>query len=297
MPGEKRYEEIPFLDELFPIRILWNFQVNKNKVLTEDSIETWHEQLEILYILEGKVQLDCGYQRYICDRGDIVIINPCEEHFVGYLSGEPSYHCIMIDPKLYEGSTLDLCGLKYMLPVNGRKLRFKNLIRDNERVTGILKELLMECEQQKYAFEVAVKGNLLCLFAELFRNELSAHGKDEKVIAGKDNYELIAPVFSYIAENYSRKITLSELARLCCVNSSHLCRIFKKITGKTLVEYINEYRLSKVQLLLLTTDMNISEVAAQAGYADERYMMRRFKASYGFSPGEFRNAARTDDKE
>lgn len=294
MHGKKRYDEIFFPDELFPIRILWGFHRDKDKVLNDDSIETWHEQLEILYILSGEVQVDCGYRRYICGSGDIVIVNPCEEHVVGYHSGNPSYHCIMIDPKFYESGTLDLCGLKYMLPINGRQLKFKNLIRNNMRVTSILQELLEECEQQQYAFEVAVKGNLFRLLAELFRNELSALGGDEKVISNKMNYELIAPVFGYIAENYTEKITLAELAEICCVNTSHLCRVFKKITGKTIVEYLNEYRLSKAQMMLLTTDMSVGEVAAEAGYADGRYMMRRFKATYGFTPGEFRTMVRKD---
>ena len=90
-----------------------------------------------------------------------------------------------------------------------------------------------------------MKGNLLRLLAELFRSELSGLQGDEKVIADKANYELVAPVFPYIAEHYAQKITLKDLAAACCVNVSHLCRVFKKLTGKTVMEYLNEYRLSK----------------------------------------------------
>ena len=292
MSGIKKYEEIPFSYQLFPIRILWDFQVNRNRILKDDTVETWHEQLEILYVLNGEIQVDCGYRRYICRRGDIVIVNPCEEHFIGYHAGNPSYHCVMIDPKFYESGTTDLCGLKYMLPINGRKLKFNNVIRDNERATEILLELLKECREQQYAYEVAVKGNLLRLLAELFRNELSAFSIDEKVISDKTNYDLIAPVFGYIAEKYDKKITLKELAEICCVNTSHLCRAFKKVTGKTIIEYLNEYRLSKVQMMLLTTEKSIREIAAESGYPDDRYMMRRFKATYGISPGVFRSTTK-----
>ncbi len=291
MGGTKQYEEIPFIDDLFPVRILWNFRLGQDAVLREDSVVTWHEQLEILYILEGKIQIDCGYRRYICDKGDIVIVNPCEEHVVGYHSGNPSYHCIMIDPKFYAGGLLDRCGLQYMLPINGQQMKFNNLIRGNGKVSDILQELIAECEERRYAFEVAVKGNLLRLLAELFRSEMSGLQGDEKVIADKANYELVAPVFPYIAEHYAQKITLKDLAAACCVNVSHLCRVFKKLTGKTVMEYLNEYRLSKAQMLLVTTDLGLCEIAAQAGYTDMGYMMRRFKAAYGISPGRFRHLA------
>lgn len=297
MRGVKQYDEISYSDELFPIRILWNFQPDKNRILNEDSVVTWHEQLEILYMLDGEIQIDCGYRRYICGKGDIVIVNPCEEHVIGYHSGNPAYHCIMIDPKFYESGTLDLCELKYMMPINGRQLKFNNLVRNNERVTIILQELIEECKEQQYAFEVAVKGNFLRLLAELFRSELSALSRDEKVISDKANYELIAPVFSYIAENYNKKIALNDLAALCCINVSYLCRMFKKLTGKTIIEYLNEYRLSKVQLMILTTDMSIGEIAVRTGYTDGGYMMRRFKAAYGFSPGKFREMTQNEKKE
>ncbi len=297
MSDSNQYEKIPFSNELFPIRILWDCHPDRLQNSGEKSGGTWHEQLEILYVLQGKIRVDCGYRRYLCNSGDIVIVNPCEAHAVNFHSGSPSYHCIMIDSKFYDNGIPDICGLKYTMPMNGRQLKFNNLIRNNERVRIILQELITECREQKYAYEVAAKGYFLCLLAELFRNELNSVNRFEKVISEKANYDLIAPVFSYIAENYGKKILLNDLAASCCISSAHLCRVFKKITGKTVIEYLNEYRLSKVYLLLLTTDKNISEIASETGYSDTGYLWRRFKSLYGFSPMKLREMTSQNKKE
>lgn len=295
MPDSKQYESIPFSDELFPVKILWNSEPELRSSAPHHG--TWHEQLEILYILNGKIRVDCGYRRYICEPGDIIIVNPCETHMVYYHSGTPSYHCLMFDSKFYDSGMLDLCRLKYMMPMNGRQLKFNNLIRNNARVSSILQEIIRECREQNYAYEVAAKGHFLCLLAELFRSELSAINQSENMIPIKSEHEMIASVFNYIAENYTKKITLDDLSSLCCVNSSHLCRVFKKITGKTVIEYVNEYRLSKVHLLLLTSDKSLSEIAAETGYSDMGYLSRRFKALHGFSPNKLREMASQYKKE
>lgn len=284
-------EAILFPNKLFPILVHWNLKART------DEKPAWHECFEILYVMDGEIQVDCGYQRFICKKDDIFIINPCEEHFVTYQFGTPHYHCLMIDPKLYEGDTLDFCNLKYILSFTKCRVKVKNLIRNNPRVTEILNELLLEHKNQQYGCELMIKGDVLRLLAELFRNELSTLERNETVLSDQTNYALVAPVFSYIAEHYNQKITLDQLSKLCCISSPHLCRIFKKLTGKTVIYYLNEYRLSRVKLLLITSDMSIGKIAAEAGYPDERYMMRRFKTAYGVSPGAFRASYREERNE
>ncbi len=296
MADRKAYEEIPFSDELFPIRILWNCRPGKVGASDPDAPGLWHEQLEILFVLTGKITVECGYRRYVCDAGDIVVVNPCETHSVGYCSGEPSYHCFMIDPRLYDSGRSDLCGIKYLLPMNGRRLKFNNLVRGNEKASGLLRDLVTECSEKPYAYELAVKADILRLLAELFRSELSALSGADADVSDRSGFELISPVFSYIAEHYRTRIGLEELARLCCITPSHLCRVFKKVTGKTVVDYINEFRIEKAQALLLTTDRSIADVACEVGFSDGGYFSRRFKALNGFPPGELRTIKSKDGK-
>ncbi|MDD4774368.1 MAG: AraC family transcriptional regulator [Eubacteriales bacterium] len=291
MEEQKRYEEIPFADAMFPIRIIWDKRLSVNTT-GRDSANTWHEQLEILYILRGGAEVECGFKRFITADGDIVIINPCEVHSVNYYTGKPHFHCLMIDPQLYSGGKNDICGIKYIEPMTKRLLHFNNLIRNNEQVRIILSDMIKEIKEAKTAYEIAVKGDILKLLSELFRNELRAVYSEEETVKNIRGYEQISPALLYISENYVNNITLTQLSQMCCMNPSYFCRRFKAVTGKTVISYINEYRISKAEALLITTDLPVSEIAVLTGFSDSSYFSRLFKVINDISPNLFRNKSK-----
>jgi len=285
---KKRYEEIPFSDESFPIRILWEKELSRS-FDGSDASDTWHEQLEILYMLSGGAEVECGYRRFIAEDGDIVIINPCEVHSVIYNRSSPKYHCVMIDPKLYTSNS-DISGKKYIEQISNRRVQFNNLIRENQTLRRLTEDMIGECRDMKTAYEIAVKGYIMLILAELFRSELRAIYTNEEIIQKTRGYERIAPALRLIAEFYTRDLSLGELSKACCLDTSYFCRRFKEITGRTAVSYINSYRVAKADALLITTDMSIGEIAAAVGFSDGSYFCRAYKAMRGRSPSAMRKA-------
>lgn len=289
-PDKTRYESIPFSNDLFPVRINWSSRRTPEMKCTPVS---WHEQLEILFFLSGSAYVTCDFNRYVCSAGDIVVINPCEMHSVEYCSGELVYHCLMIDPSLYDRRD-DICSIKYISSITDRKAKFRNCIGDNQTVRDVLMDLLAEWREQEYGYELAVKGGLLRLFAELFRRELNVDDAKKR-----KPYELdqLTPALRYISDHYASNITLSDLASVCCMNRSYFCRRFHALVGRTAVTYINEYRLSKAQALLLTTSQSVSEIAQMTGFTDSSYFTRCYRSLYGVSPTEARRVGRKDNGE
>ena len=279
---ESWYETIPFTDESFPIRVLLN---RESKV--PDPV-TWHEQIEILYVLEGNLICECDFVHYLCRPGDIIIINPCEAHAVFPFEKPARFHCLMIDPRLC-GSRDDITVRKYLSSYTERRIRFNNCIRIQDKTRAIIDELLEEYTAAAEGYELAVKGNLLRLLSLLFRYEVS----EEEIPQKRGNYESIAPALQYIAEHYTRDIALEDLSSQCCMNRSYFCRQFHELTGKTAMAYVNEYRLAKAKALLLTTQDSISEIAAATGFSDNSYFTRKFKELYGPSPSAMRRSAHT----
>ena len=297
MPNNHTYEKIKFDDTLFPIKIIWNTVISAENSKDALGLNHWHEQLEILYMLEGTAIVHCGYNSYRCVGGDIIVVNPGDTHWVEYAGEKVTYHCFIIDPKMYSGEGTDICGLKYTFKFNSRNLRFNNHIKNNNQFKTIMDNLVNECKNREYAYEVAVKGHILCLLAELFRNEINALYRNEAELSHTSGYTVIEPAFNYISTNFASKITLEELANICCVTPSHLCRLFKKITGKTATDYINEFRIAKARALLLTTDKCINDISTEVGYTDCGYFSRRFKAIHGFPPGKLREIGLNDLEE
>ena len=80
------YEVINFIDESFPMYILSDMTLEARPQMPETDLLSspprflWHEQLEIIYVIEGKVTCISNFKKHICKAGDIVIINPCESH-------------------------------------------------------------------------------------------------------------------------------------------------------------------------------------------------------------------------
>lgn len=98
----------------------------------------------------------------------------------------------------------------------------------------------------------------------------------------------IIQAVQYIHENYSRDISLEEIADHIGISSFHLSRTFKTEMGIKLSEYITGIRMDKALLLVKNTSMTISEIGEQVGYGNPTYFCRIFKKNTGKTIGEIR---------
>lgn len=84
------------------------------------------------------------------------------------------------------------------------------------------------------------------------------------------------------------EITLPILANHFHISRSHLSRTFKKVTGLTIVEYLNSVRISQAQKLLRNTKKSISQISSDTGFNNISHFDRTFKKITGYSPSDFR---------
>ncbi|MDE7352553.1 MAG: AraC family transcriptional regulator [Acetatifactor sp.] len=109
--------------------------------------------------------------------------------------------------------------------------------------------------------------------------------------------ELMERVLNYIDFHLEEPMGLQVLAEQFSLNPSYLSRSFKKETGKTLTDYINEKRIEKSLVYLAATNLPIQEVAAKVGVYDENYFSRMFKKIKERTPREYRNMITGDGVE
>ncbi len=101
---------------------------------------------------------------------------------------------------------------------------------------------------------------------------------------------------SYIRQFYMRKITIAMLAQQANVSERQYLRVFKKLTGKNPIDYINQYRINRAQEQLLQTVDTVHKIAANVGVDDVNYFNRLFKQSVGCAPKEYICLRRKDSK-
>jgi two-component system response regulator YesN len=90
----------------------------------------------------------------------------------------------------------------------------------------------------------------------------------------------------YIHENYTREITLAELAEKVFISRNYLSLIFKNATGETINNYIIRVRMEKAKGLLLKGTLKIYEIAESVGYKNIPYFSTTFKKHFGITPVE-----------
>jgi AraC-like DNA-binding protein len=97
----------------------------------------------------------------------------------------------------------------------------------------------------------------------------------------------------YILENYTRKISLHEIAAVSDLSASYFSTIFKEGMGENLSSYLNHLRVDKACRMLLETRLSLSEIASSCGFEDQSWFSKIFKSYMGRSPGKFREQGRS----
>lgn len=115
--------------------------------------------------------------------------------------------------------------------------------------------------------------------------------RDEKLISIKD-IEYLNAVASYISDHFQTELSLEHLTNIACMGSTKLKSLFKQQYGCTISEYIRQRRLSHAEMLLVSTDFTMMQIAKTIGYSNAGRFAHDFKQSTGLLPAEYRKAAR-----
>ncbi len=112
----------------------------------------------------------------------------------------------------------------------------------------------------------------------------------------KSGRDVVQSTIHYIRQNIDSDILVSELAERVGMNPEYLTRIFKKTTGYSLKKFIDNEKMEAAKMLLTTTNLPVTIVSERVGYANYSNFTRSFKQIVGYTPTEFRGAAKIPGK-
>jgi AraC family transcriptional regulator len=98
----------------------------------------------------------------------------------------------------------------------------------------------------------------------------------------------IMDTISYIALHLSKKLSVAHLAERANQNSEYFSRCFQRYTGERPLQYLNEKRIERAQYLIVTSQMNYSQIAEQTGFDNQAHFSKVFKKITGMSPSMYR---------
>lgn len=162
----------------------------------------------------------------------------------------------------------------------------KILVNDGHPET---KNILMKCLKTAGFKVISIDNGLVSV--QLAREELFTTTESKKINAQKSIFPSILrlrKVFEFIELNYHQNISLKEVARSVGYSSAYLTDLVRKLTGKTVNNWIIERRMSQAHTLLLETNYSIDEIALKVGYQNINHFYRQFRDRYKNTPRAWR---------
>jgi len=119
------------------------------------------------------------------------------------------------------------------------------------------------------------------------RNKVAELVVDDVVVTDRDE-EFIKEVMAWFGQNIENSdLTIDQLASHLGLGRTTMYNKLKSLTGKSPVELLKEYRLTKAKMLLRTGQFSVSEVAYKVGFSDPGYFSRCFREEFRMSPAEY----------
>jgi AraC-like DNA-binding protein len=109
----------------------------------------------------------------------------------------------------------------------------------------------------------------------------------EAIQSGGD-LERINKVFGYIIDNFKTNVCLDEVAKLAYMTPNAFCKYFKKVTNKTFIEVVVEYRLHYATTQLIHTNKSVAQICFDCGFNDVAHFIRMFKSKMEVSPLQYK---------
>ncbi len=113
---------------------------------------------------------------------------------------------------------------------------------------------------------------------------------------GDEDKDIAETVRNYIMDYVQEELVVEQLARMVHVSQNHLARCFKKKYGKTVLEFISDYRLGLAEKLLKDTRLTVTMISAKVGYPNYIHFTKQFKKYSGYTPSQYRSLFSGTDK-
>lgn len=263
-----------------------NFDTHK-----QDELAHWHNSFELIEVVEGKFFCNVDGSEFLINKGNICIINRGRLHHI-YTEDHNAFKCrkktiifnpdyFIKDENIYE---------KYILPLL-EKDAFAHIQFNIKKGIGLdINALMKEIEALEDEKPIGYELEEYSLIYKVIRYLYLAYQSSKQSIhtTYDANVQIQRNMTSFIHEHFNSKIGLEDIAEAGQVSKSTCIRLFHKYTGKSPVDFLNNYRLQMSAEKLVTTSEQITEIAYSCGFGQPSYFNRLFLKEYNMTPNQYR---------
>ncbi len=254
-----------------------NFCFSYNTTLADATFNFHaHDGYEIYYFESGEIQYYIEDQRFLMVAGDMLVIPPGRMHRVITVDRSVRYSRFVMD--LSESYARRLMGKvqEHFIFQGVRHYHIATGDKDNEIKGMLMSFLAMEADEAGALERDATLSLLLLRLDKMMKRAPAQQGKEHS----------LAQVIRYIDANFTRNVTLEEMAERFFISKYHLLRRFKALTNSTVHQYILSKRIHLARALL-RQGMSPADVAAECGFQTYSGFYQAFLNLTGQKPSSY----------
>lgn len=248
----------------------------------------YHTDYEIYYLLNGKRRFFIGDSIYNIKGGDAVVLPKGVIHRTTYLDSSSHERFNTVFSKNYIEDIMSVISDNFMGDIFSSHYIVSVPQSRQGYVTGIFERMYMEYTSGDMYSGINIKNNLQELVIFLIR---CLNFRESYVTAPLDTTDyLMQEAARYISGNFNKELTLNDVAARVNMSPSYFSKKFKGATGFGFKEYLINLRLNKAALLLLETNLSVTDIAMNCGFNDSNYFGDIFRRIKGMSPLNYRKS-------
>ena len=262
------------------------------------GVDHWHREIQILLVTKGAVRVRAGEGGWVLSEGQGAFINSGVLHQADPVEEMPGvYVCVNFAPELLCGPVADGIRSEYVEPL----LESRDLacipLRDSpweQEICQAVREIWVLYEDADFGYELEIKSILLHVWRLLAVNLQGG-------ISGAADIPFVdrqraREMKNFIERNYSQHLDLADIAEVCHISRGECCRVFKRVSDLTPVQYLINIRLERSLALLTGSSLSVAEVGVRVGFGTTSHFIAVFRRKMGMTPRTYREKHRKTEE-
>lgn len=231
-----------------------------------------HKNIEILHFTKGCGSVLCGENSYDVKPGDVVVVNSYLAHRVD-AKETIAYDCLIVYDDFCEENGIDTSLTQFDAKIT------------DDKVFSLYQNVIDQFADQSPLWQARVRCSVLQLLICL----CNQHSRPRSNPITEDHtFQSVIGAIGYIKDNLQEKLTVEQIAEHAGFSKYYFLRLFKRVTGCTVVQYINLLRCETAKELLRDRNHTVKETALACGFENISYFTSVFKKCTGYLPNEYK---------
>jgi AraC-like DNA-binding protein len=247
----------------------------------------WHPEYEIIYMLQGKIELKADKQTIFLAAGEIAFIQPGRLHSMKSLTENCSYIAFVFSLDLITLPSTHFFYKELIEPISSGQAQLPLMLAKSDFLYPCVNEALkkvLQCDKKSSLYKQIVFLSVIEIFTALMPRLEPCNFRDRH-----QNNQNVKEILQFLSEHYAEHFSLNDIAEHVHLHPNYICALFRDYTDHSVFQHLIQLRIEAAEIDLKTTSLSIGEIASRCGFESASFFSKKFKELIGLSPKEYRH--------